>query len=135
LPRRAALVAFAVVISCTPAMRQRGGCHAVAGDRRAPRVAAPDANAPSPGRTTLVGTVADSVTGRAVQGVNLVLITSDSLSIPNDSVGGFLFADVAPGRHVVLVRRIGYLPRRIEVNLEANQVTRVQWRAQAEVCY
>jgi len=68
----------------------------------------------------VIGRVTDGV-GNAVPSAEVVLVTPDSTAVARKETtgetGGFEFARVQPGQYTLHVRRAGYRPREIPVQL------------------
>ena len=81
-------------------------------------LSAPPAMAQSGGIT---GTITDGVSGQPVAGV-AVSIESTTTSVTTDRVGHYRLTNVAPGRLVLEVKRVGYNPIRRELDLAIDQI-------------
>ena len=85
---------------------------AVVGARQA---AAQDAGSP----TGVWGTVRDEQSSGAIAGVNVRIFRGDSViaAAETDTVGRFELPAVTPGKYTINLRRIGYPPRRVPVEI------------------
>jgi hypothetical protein len=73
----------------------------------------------SQGQSRISGNVADSLTGKRLEGVNIKIL-DESAGSSTDQKGYFLFS-LTPGDHVVKITTVGYLQRLININLPAGQ--------------
>lgn len=60
-------------------------------------------------RGSIIGAAALEGDGRPIPGARVRLTATDH-EVETDSLGEFRFADVVPGRHTVVVRKVGFLP-------------------------
>jgi iron complex outermembrane receptor protein len=70
---------------------------------------------------TITGTVTDGVSGQPVAGVT-VSIENTATATSTDRVGHYRLANVAPGRLVLEIKRVGYNPIRRPLDLAIDQI-------------
>ena len=70
---------------------------------------------------TITGTITDGVSGQPVAGVTVSIESTTTLTT-TDRVGHYRLPNVAPGRVVVEVRRVGYNPIRRPLDLAIDQI-------------
>jgi hypothetical protein len=78
-------------------------------------------------RGSIVGVAALEVDGRPIAGARVQLTASDR-EVDTDSLGEFRFADVAPGRHTLVVRKLGFLPVQSRVLVTAGESAELRFR-------
>jgi len=74
---------------------------------------------------TLVGTVRDDSTGRAVSGAEVVVMSSEQVAAAGAD-GRFSIAGIAAGVQRVLVRAVGYRPRAVTLRLHSGDTLRAE---------
>ena len=78
------------------------------------------------------GTVSDSETKQPLHGANVV-VQGTALGASTSTDGNFTIERVPIGKHTVVVSFIGYLPRRIEVEVSENMATVVDVRLEPTI--
>jgi hypothetical protein len=85
------------------------------------------------GTGSVVGSIADSVFGAGIPGARISANNAEAGSTSHfayaDSAGGFLLRDVHPGNHILTAARIGYMPIRVKITIEAGKVDTVRFLA------
>jgi iron complex outermembrane receptor protein len=70
---------------------------------------------------SISGTITDAVSGQTVAGVS-ISVESTTIVVSTDRVGHYRLANIAPGRVVLEVKRVGYNPIRRDVDLAIDQI-------------
>ncbi len=86
-------------------------------------LALPFAPGPAAAQSTLIGIVRDDSTSAPISGVS-VRIDGTSHQTESNAQGRFSLSSLPAGMYAVTFRRIGYLPTRLDVRLEAGDTTR-----------
>jgi hypothetical protein len=94
------------------------------------------------GTGSVIGSVADSVFGAGIPGASVSAGSGATKSTYHfaytDSAGGFLLRDLPPGTRILTAARIGYVPTRSSITIQAGKVDTLRFRAvratNLEVC-
>jgi hypothetical protein len=83
---------------------------------------------------TLVGSVDERHTNLAVAGATVRIRGDANRDVNSDSAGGFVVADLKPGRYSVAVVRVGYDPEQDSVQVAAGDVVIRRYHLRYRAC-
>lgn len=133
-----ALVSAAACASRTaPVPRLPAGletCGAVLHDSMGPTPRTPEIGRIAADSGALVGTALDAQWGTGMAQVLIQLSGRDEARVATDSLGGFAFRALRPGRYVVRAVRLGADPAEVTTVVRAGRATEVALRLQTVGC-